>query len=155
MNKYKEKKGNDFKMKIDEKDQSILAELRLNSRISMRELAKKVNLSAPTVTERVRQMESCGIIKGYVAEIDHKKIGFPIECIVEATIKNGEYEKFKKYTSKVPNVDFCYRIAGQACFMLKIHCESLEEVEEFINRTIPFAATITHVILSEVKISQE
>ncbi|MFY0779787.1 Lrp/AsnC family transcriptional regulator [Peribacillus simplex] len=142
-------------MKIDEKDQSILAELRLNSRISMRELAKKVNLSAPTVTERVRQMESFGIIKGYVAEIDHTKIGFPIECIVEATIKNGEYEKFKKYISKLPNVDFCYRIAGQACFMLKIHSESLEEVEEFINRIIPFAATITHVILSEVKISQE
>ncbi|WP_350301641.1 Lrp/AsnC family transcriptional regulator [Peribacillus frigoritolerans] len=142
-------------MKIDEKDQSILAELALNSRISMRELAKKVNLSAPTVAERVRQMESFGIIKGYVAEIDHKKIGFPIECIVEATIKNGEYEKFKKYISKEPNVDFCYRIAGQACFMLKIHSESLEAVEEFINRTIPFAATVTHVILSEVRLSQE
>ncbi|PJN86660.1 Lrp/AsnC family transcriptional regulator [Bacillus sp. mrc49] len=142
-------------MKIDEKDRDILAELTLNNRVSMRELAKKVGLSAPTVTERVRQMESFGIIKGYVAEIDHKKIGFPIECIVEATIKNGEYEKFKMYISKLPNVDFCYRIAGQACFMLKIRSESLEKVEEFINQTIPFAATVTHVILSEVERKHE
>ncbi|AOH53779.1 AsnC family transcriptional regulator [Peribacillus muralis] len=125
-------------MKIDEKDSEILAELTVNSRISMRELAKEVGLSAPTVTERVRQMESFGIIKGYVAEIDYKKIGFPIECIVEATIKNGEYEKFK-----------------QACFMLKIRAESLEKVEEFINQTIPFAATVTHVILSEVERKHE
>ncbi|MGW6297893.1 Lrp/AsnC family transcriptional regulator [Peribacillus butanolivorans] len=141
-------------MEIDKKDRSILDELTINSRVSMRELAKKVNLSAPTVSERVRQMESFGIIKGYVAEIDHKKIGFPIECIVEATVKNGEYDRFKSYIAKLPNVDFCFRIAGQACYMLKIHSESLLKVEEFINQIIPYATTVTHVILSEVERNQ-
>lgn len=113
MNECKETKGNNSKMKIDEKDQSILAELTLNSRISMRELAKKVNLSAPTVAERVRQMESFGIIKGYVAEIDHKKIGFPIECIVEATIKNGEYEKFKSISPRCRMLTFVIELPGR------------------------------------------
>lgn len=138
-------------MKIDQKDQSILAELTTNSRLSMRELAKKVEMSAPAVTERVRQMESFGIIKGYGAEIDYKKIGFPIECILEATVKNGEYDRFKRFIAEQSNVDFCYRVAGRACFMLKIRCESLQKVEEFINQTIPYAATVTHVILSEVE----
>lgn len=138
-------------MKIDHKDQSILAELTNDSRLSMRELAKKVEMSAPAVTERVRQMESFGIIKGYGAEIDYKKIGFPIECILEATVKNGEYDRFKRFIAEQSNVDFCYRVAGRACFMLKIRCESLQKVEEFINQTIPYAATVTHVILSEVE----
>ena len=138
-------------MKIDHKDQSILAELTNDSRLSMRELAKKVDMSAPAVTERVRQMESFGIIKGYGAEIDYKKIGFPIECILEATVKNGEYDRFKRFIAEQSNVDFCYRVAGRACFMLKIRCESLQKVEEFINQTIPYAATVTHVILSEVE----
>lgn len=142
-------------MKIDDKDRSILAELTNDSRLSMRELAKKVEMSAPAVTERVRQMESFGIIKGYGTEIDYKKVGFPIECILEATVKNGEYDRFKKFIAAQSNVDFCYRVAGRACFMLKIRCESLQKVEEFINQTIPYAATVTHVILSEVEIIPE
>ncbi|MFJ7745559.1 Lrp/AsnC family transcriptional regulator [Peribacillus sp. NPDC097295] len=142
-------------MKIDDKDRSILAELTNDSRLSMRELAKKVEMSAPAVTERVRQMESFGIIKGYGTEIDYKKIGFPIECIVEATVKNGEYDRFKRFIVAQSHVDFCYRVAGRACFMLKIRCESLQKVEEFINQTIPYAATVTHVILSEVEIIPE
>ena len=137
-------------MKIDDKDREILALLQKDSRQSMRELARKANMSPPAVTERVRQMESFGIIKGYFAEVDNRKIGYPIECLIEATVKNGEYEKFKDYIAKEENVDFCYRIAGKACFMLKIHCESLLQVEEFIERTIPYAQTVTHVILSEV-----
>ncbi|MGE7604150.1 Lrp/AsnC family transcriptional regulator [Peribacillus sp. NPDC097675] len=142
-------------MKIDDKDRSILAVLTKDSRLSMRELAKKVEMSAPAVTERVRQMESFGIIKGYGTEIDYKKIGFPIECILEATVKNGEYDRFKRFIAGQLNVDFCYRVAGRACFMLKIRCESLQKVEEFINQTIPYAATVTHVILSEVERNPE
>ena len=138
-------------MKLDDKDRNILAELTKDSRLSMRELGKKVEMSAPAVTERVRQMESFGIIKGYGAEIDYKKIGFPIECILEATVKNGEYDRFKRFIAEQSNVDFCYRVAGRACFMLKIRCESLQKVEEFINQAIPYAATVTHVILSEVE----
>ena len=142
-------------MKLDDKDRNILAELTKDSRLSMRELGKKVEMSAPAVTERVRQMESFGIIKGYGAEIDYKKIGFPIECILEATVKNGEYDRFKRFIAERSNVEFCYRVAGQACFMLKIRCESLQKVEEFINQTIPYAATVTHVILSEVERNPE
>ncbi|MFJ7848695.1 Lrp/AsnC family transcriptional regulator [Peribacillus sp. NPDC097206] len=138
-------------MKLDDKDRSILAVLKNDSRVSMRELAKKVEMSAPAVTERVRQMESFGIIKGYGAEIDYKKMGFPIECMIEATVKNGEYDRFRKFILDQENVEFCYRIAGKACFMLKIRCESLQRVEEFINLAIPFASTVTHVILSEVE----
>ncbi|WP_246025970.1 Lrp/AsnC family transcriptional regulator [Peribacillus cavernae] len=132
-------------------DKLILQELAKDSRLSMRELGKKVHMSSPAVTERVRQMESFGIIKGYSVEMDLKKLGYPIECIIEATIKNGEYERFKKYIAGLSCVDFCYRIAGQACYILKIHTESIEKVEEFINDTIPYASTVTHIILSRIE----
>lgn len=138
-------------MKIDEIDRLILHELGKDSRLSMRELGKKVNMSSPAVTERVRQMESFGIIKGYSLETDMKKLGYPIECIIEATIKNGEYDRFKKYIAGLSCVEFCYRIAGQACYILKIHSESIEKVEEFINATIPYASTVTHVVLSRIE----
>lgn len=142
-------------MKMDQVDVHILNELSKDSRQSMRELAKKVALSAPSVTERVKRMESFGMIKRYSAQFDYKKIGFPVSCLIEATIKNGEYETFKTHIKTLPYVEFCYRIAGAACYMLKINMESLEKVETFINETAPYAHTVTHVIFSEVETRSE
>lgn len=138
-------------MKIDEIDKKILDELHNNSRLSMSELGRRVNLSSPSVTERVRQMESFGIIKKYTLEIDYEKLGLPIQCIIEATIKNGEYKSFKNYIEKLPNVEFCYRIAGSACYMLKMQFESLSKAEKFIDEVNPKAHTVTHFIFSQVQ----
>lgn len=137
-------------MKTDEIDRNIIDELRKNSRLSMSELGRKVNLSSPSVTERVRRMESFGIIKSYTLEVDYEKLGLPIQCIVEATIKNGEYDRFKKYIKTLPNVEFCYRVAGNACFMLKLQFPSFAKAEAFIEEVNPFAQTVTHFIFSEV-----
>lgn len=138
-------------MKIDEIDKKILVELSQNSRLSMSELGRRINLSSPSVTERVRQMESFGIIKKYTLDIDYEKLGLPIQCIVEATVKNGDYNRFKRYIESLPNVDFCYRIAGNACYMLKMQFESFSQAEEFINTVNPYASTVTHFIFSEVE----
>ncbi|ATH95596.1 AsnC family transcriptional regulator [Bacillus glycinifermentans] len=138
-------------MNIDELDFKIIEELKKDSRLSMRELGRKITLSAPSVTERVRRLEAFGVIKRYTLDIDYQKIGLPVSCIIEATVKNGEYERFKAYIERLPNIEFCYRIAGAACYMLKINAANLEEVEAFINRTSPYAQTVTHVIFSEIK----
>lgn len=137
-------------MKIDEIDRKIINELNENSRLSMSELGRRINLSSPSVTERVRQMESFGIIKKYTLEIDYEKLGYPIECIVEATVKNGDYKSFKKLIEELPNVEFCYRIAGNACYLVKLQFESFSKAEEFINTVAPYAATVTHFIFSKL-----
>ncbi|MEC2072593.1 Lrp/AsnC family transcriptional regulator [Alkalihalophilus marmarensis] len=137
-------------MKIDEIDRRILDELKQDSRLSMSELGRRVNLSSPSVTERVRQMESFGVIKGYTLTIDHEKLGQPIQCMVEAMVKNGDYNGFKHYIQTLSNVEFCYRIAGQACFMMKLHFQSFKEAEQFIEDVNPYARTVTHFIFSEV-----
>ncbi|MFP7202844.1 Lrp/AsnC family transcriptional regulator [Lysinibacillus halotolerans] len=137
-------------MKIDDMDKKILDELLQNSRLSMSELGRRVNLSSPSVTERVRQMESFGIIKKYTLEVDYEKIGLPIQCLIEATIKNGEYQSFKQYIASLSNVEFCYRIAGSACFMLKMQFDTLAKAEEFIDAVGPYAQTVTHFIFSNV-----
>ncbi|MGE7935197.1 Lrp/AsnC family transcriptional regulator [Viridibacillus arvi] len=140
-------------MKIDDIDKNILDELHNNSRLSMSELGRRVNLSSPSVNERVRQMESFGIIKKYTLEIDYEKVGLPIQCIIEATVKNGDYKSFKNYIEKLPNVEFCYRIAGSACYMLKMQFETFAKAEKFIDEVNPFAHTVTHFIFSQVQMN--
>jgi len=137
-------------MKLDEIDKKILQVLSEDSRLSMSELGRRINLSSPSVTERVRQMESFGLIKKYTLEVDYEKLGFPIQCIIEATIKNGDYQAFKNFVEGLPNVEFCYRVAGKACYMLKMQFETLAKAEEFIDAVSPYASTVTHFIFSQV-----
>lgn len=140
-----------MQLKIDDLDLKIIAELKKDSRLSMRELGRKVSLSAPSVTERVRRLESFGVIKQYTLDIDYPKVGLPVSCIIEAAVKNGEYDRFKTYIERLSNIEFCYRIAGAACYMLKINAESLAQIEEFINETSAYAQTVTHVIFSKIE----
>lgn len=60
-----------------------------NSRITINELSKQVNLSAPAVRERVNKLEDQGIIKGYTINIDYKELGYDVEILIELTIKNN------------------------------------------------------------------
>lgn len=74
-------------MQLDRVDRKILNELYNDSRLSMRELAKRVNLSAPSTAERVRKLESEGVIQKYTIDIDYKKAGLVLDCILEITLK--------------------------------------------------------------------
>ncbi|MGD6849225.1 Lrp/AsnC family transcriptional regulator [Rossellomorea aquimaris] len=138
-------------MKIDSIDEKIIDELSKNSRLSMSELGRRINLSSPSVKERVRQMESFGVIKRYTLEVDYGKLGYPIQCFIEATVKNGDYNSFKRYIEGLPNVEFCYRIAGNACYMLKMQFDTFAKAEKFIEDVNPYAHTVTHFIFSKVE----
>ncbi|MER2107328.1 MAG: Lrp/AsnC family transcriptional regulator [Solibacillus sp.] len=131
-------------------DRSILEELTKDSRLTMSELGRRVHLSSPAVKERVRQLEEKGIITNYTIKVNHKNIGYPISAIIEASIKNTRYQEFKEHISMKSEVEFCYRISGDACFMLKAHFATFEDAELFINELLPYATTKTGFIFSEV-----
>jgi Lrp/AsnC family transcriptional regulator, leucine-responsive regulatory protein len=139
---------------FDETDKRILLQLKENSRLSMRELAKKVNLSPPSVAERVRRLENEGVIKGFTIDIDFSRLGYEIDCFMEVTLRQGEYEKFKQKIAENPHAEFCYRIAGHACYIVKLRFKNLSDIESFINEITPFAGTVTHIALSEIKIKR-
>lgn len=142
-------------MKLDEIDVMILSQLQNDSRLSIRELSKRINLSPPSVTERVRRLEDIGIIERYTIKINKKKLGFPIDCIIKVTMKNGEYEKFKTFIKDFPKSEWCYRIAGDGCFLVKLSISDLNEVEEFINEISSYALTSTIVAFSSVEINDD
>ncbi|PGR70383.1 Lrp/AsnC family transcriptional regulator [Bacillus cereus] len=139
-------------MLMDELDYKILQELQKNSRLSIRELSKLVNLSPPSVSERVRKLEFEGVIEGYTIKINEKKLGLLLDCILEVTIKNCQNEKFSQLITSSPYACFCYRVTGPLCYIVKISVPSLEHLEEFINRIAPVASTVSHIVISTVDV---
>lgn len=142
-------------MKFDEIDIMILSELQKNSRLSIRELSKRINLSPPSVTERVKRLEDNGVIEGYTIKINKKKLGLNVDCIIKVTMKNGEYERFKTFIKDFPRSEWCYRIAGDGCFLVKLSICDLQEVEYFINAISSCALTTTIIAFSSVEIDDD
>lgn len=75
---------------MDSIDRKILAELQVDGRLSLTELAERVNLSLSPCHRRVRALEQSGAITGYRANLDPAKMGFNFVAIVFATLKEGD-----------------------------------------------------------------
>ncbi len=131
-------------------NEKIINVLLNNSRITINELSKQVNLSAPAVRERVNKLEDQGIIKGYTINIDYKELGYDVEILIELTIKNNRYKDFKEFISKQDNVEFCYRVSGEACFVFKVRLENMDKVETFVDTIQPYGQTKCQFIFSSV-----
>lgn len=142
-------------MKIDDIDLNILDELQKNSRLSIRELSKKVNLSPPSVTERIRRMEDNGIIEGYSIKINKSKLGLTIKCIVEVTLKGSEYELAPPYIVNHPKCEYCFRVAGESAFFVVLSLFSFNEAEDFIKQISPFATTKTKFIFEQLEVNED
>lgn len=110
-------------MKITDVDVHILNELKEDARLSMRELSKRVNLSAPAVAERVRKLEDAGIIEGYSVQVNYKKLGLMIDCLLEVTVLNGEYQRFVAFMNQHPRAFLLIEWQGSHAFSLS--CLSL------------------------------
>lgn len=137
-------------IKLDETDIQILELLKKDARLSIRELGRKVHLSAPSVADRVKKLEDEGVISGYTIQINRKVLGFMMNCWVEVTLRNGDIHGFKSFIRNCPNIVHCYCVAGRACYMMLLTAPSLSDIEKLINEMAPFANTVTSIIFSEV-----
>jgi Lrp/AsnC family leucine-responsive transcriptional regulator len=119
---------------LDEKDYAILRLLQENAKITVREIAAGVHLSPTPVHERIKRMEDDGIIKQYVALVDHTKVkkGLMVICYVSLKEHNKRSgAKFIKTIHELHEVIECYNISGEFDFMLKVVAENMDAYYDF------------------------
>ena len=104
---------------MDLTDRKILKILEENSKSSLSDISRMVNLSIPSVRERINKMKDLNIIEKYTIDINYNSLGFGIDVIINISIKNNLYTDFKTFIKDQENVEFCYRISGESCFVLK------------------------------------
>lgn len=133
---------------IDPIDRKILQELAADARIPFAELGRRINLSPSAAAERVRQLESEGFIKGYRAEIDLEALGFTITAFVRLTCDGTRYRPFLKFVQTLDNVQECYHLTGGDAFLLKAMLSSVTQLEDLIERLLPYGTPTTSMVLS-------
>jgi Lrp/AsnC family leucine-responsive transcriptional regulator len=143
---------------IDQIDLKILAILQNSGRSRLADIAEEVELSAPAVLERVRKLEVNGVIKGYQALLDGKKVGKDITAFIGVSIGNQrDIDKFATQMVRNPDVLECHHITGDESFILKVksaNTTSLEKLLGAIRSVEGVTRTVTRVVLSTAKESQ-
>jgi Lrp/AsnC family leucine-responsive transcriptional regulator len=131
---------------IDETDHRLLAALQDDARLAHAELGRRVGLSAPAVTERVRRLTDEGVIRGFHADIDPRALGYALSVIIRVRPSPRQLPKVAELARETPEIVECHRITGEDCFFVKAHVRSVEHLEEIIDGFGLFGQTTTSVM---------
>jgi Lrp/AsnC family leucine-responsive transcriptional regulator len=133
---------------LDALDWRILEVLQADGRLSFKEIGRRVNLSAPSVAERVRRLEEQGIITGYQVKIDARQAGYPFNAFVEMRCSLGKCLLKTSAANDYPEVAEVHKLSGDHCVMLRVRAASLEHLEGLFERLGTHGEMRTSIVLS-------
>lgn len=120
---------------LDSTDKAILKLIQENSRLTIKEIAKRLHLSTTPIFDRMKKMEKHEVIEKYVALVNPKKVGKQLIVFVNISIsKHGKdaLNAFVKAITKFPEVVECHHVSGDADFLLKLMLRDIEAYNSFI-----------------------
>ena len=138
-------------LKVDELSLKILAVLQKNSRLSYSLIGKEVGLSAPAVAERVKKMESMGIISCYTIELAKENLGLDFVAFIKISIPGIHAHQMAKaieIAMKTPEVIECHRITGSDDMIIKTLLTSREHLKRIIDTFAPYGQLTTAIVIA-------
>ena len=140
---------------LDEIDNKILEIIQKEGRTRRNDLAERVGLSLPAVSERLRKLEEAGIIVGYFAKLNHHLLGRDITAFVLATIDSSKhYASFVDHISAMEDILECHAITGEGTHLLKIRTANTASLEKLLAKIQSWSGVIkttTSIVLSSPK----
>jgi len=139
-------------MELDSVDRHILSLLQENCKLPLARIGERVGLSAPSVAERIDKLEKGGVIRGYTAVLDARKLGKDITAFIGVFVDHPKLiTKFEKEIDHFESVQECHHVTGQHTLLLKVKVENTSALEELIRKIRSLegvSRTETSVVLS-------
>src|SRR5436305_11401830 len=133
---------------IDAVNRRVLEELQCDPRLTMSELGRRVGMSSPAVTERVRRLEEAGVICGYRLELNAAALGLPITTYIRIRPSPGQLSKIAELAQQIPEVVECHRVTGEDCFILKVYIPAIDQLDRLLDCFLLYGSTTTTIIQS-------
>lgn len=134
---------------LDAYDTRILAELQADARLSWAELSRRVHLSQPAVTERVRKLESAGVISGYRATVNLAALGYGIRALVR--VGRTDHQRMVHLIGQTPEVVNAWNITGEDSWALEIAVADVAHLDAVVSQMCLLAETSTSIILKTLR----
>ena len=146
-------------LKLDRYDLKILEVLSRDGRITKSNLAEIVNLSISPVWQRVKRLETAGLIKGYKAEVDWDRVFQTSQVLVEITLGRHTgvaMQKFEDRMYAAPEVAFCYATGGGVDYIVMVRAQNIDRYQAFMERLLAEDLEIeryfTYIVTKTVKL---
>ena len=129
-------------------DKKLIDALNANARRSMRDLARLVGLSAPSVGDRVRRLEDLGLLRGYTVDLDHRVMGYPLQALVRVKPLPGQLHMVERIIQEIPECVECDKVTGDDCYILRLCLRSIGQLDRLLDRLHDKAETNTSIVKS-------
>ena len=133
---------------MDKIDRKILDSLTADGRLSMSELAKVIGMSAPSVAERVRHLESRGVITGFTIEVNNAALGFALEALVRIKPRPGSLHIVEQMILNETRFTSCDKVTGEDCFVTRLALKAINELDVILDPFHEKAETNTSIVKS-------
>ena len=143
---------------IDDTDRRLLRLLQNDARMSITELAERVNLSATPCARRLKRLEDSGVITGYHTQTNAQKLGYPLAVFIAISMDRHTADRFEQFEDKIQSFDeviSCSIVTGRTeDYLIKVRVRDMAHYEEFLlhrlNRIEGVAQVHTSFELREV-----
>lgn len=147
-----------MKFKLDDKDSAILELLQKDSSKTKKQLARRLGLPLTTVHNRIARLQAQGVIIGYRARVDQKKLGYDVSAFIHITVDyktpNYSQEQTARRIRLLPGVESVAIVAGASDIIAKVRCRATADLNDFLLhhlRKMPgIDKTTTIVVLQEL-----
>jgi Lrp/AsnC family transcriptional regulator, leucine-responsive regulatory protein len=134
---------------LDAYDTRILAELQRDARLALAELGRRVHLSQPAVTERVRKLEAAGVITGYRATVNLAALGYGIRAVVR--VGRCDYAQMVALINKTAEVITAWNVTGEDSWVMEIAVTDVSHLDRVVSQMCLLTQTSTSIILKVVR----
>jgi Lrp/AsnC family transcriptional regulator, leucine-responsive regulatory protein len=135
---------------MDALDLKILVILDADARRSYADVAREFGVSQPTVADRIRRLESRGIVRGAMLRVDHARLGFNVSAFVRLRATASRKRGVAETARAMPQVIEMYSVTGDDCMIARVVARSVEELAEILQRLSMFADSSTSVVLETI-----
>ncbi len=139
---------------LDDLDVAILRRLNQDARKSLRDIARDLEVSISTVSNRVKRLESEGIILGYAPLLDEKKLGYDVLAVIGIRISKGKLLEVQRKIAREDKVIEVYDVTGEYDSVVVARFRNTKELDAFIKRLVAMEnveRTYTQIVLNVVK----
>ncbi len=126
-------------VKLDKIDLRILTHLQANARMTNAELAERVGLSPTPCLRRLRRLESEGVIKGYLTDVDRDVLGLPVTVIILVKLEKEDESSLRTFEQTIaarPEVMECQLVTGKYDYFLRVVLPTLTAYEAFLSESL-------------------
>ena len=139
-------KGFALSFELDAYDRKILALLQENARLGFSEIGRRIHLTSPAVAERIRQLEEAGVIEGYSAKINLRKLGYSFEAFINITVDS--HDALDAWAAAHPEVLELHATTGAHCALIRVALSAPEHLQDCLKSLGLIGKTTTSVVLS-------